>query len=225
MNIVCGFNGVIIPFLPYLPYSGFYSSDIILVDYLRTNNYLSFRKKILASYMVRSDRRTRVHLGSFIKGQPSLVLENVSKIISTKISEEVLDVLSKLKGEGFELYVVSCNADLLINNSLFLRNESCRLFKSIIGNHVSVCGGGVVDYECVFKKGRDKVRFLEESLHLKPDDTIVVGASRDDIPLLEWSKYPILIDASRDGWKRYEKKNFIFMESVSMLPAIIRSLI
>ena len=222
MNIVWGFNGTIIPFLPY---SDFCSSDHILVDYLRINDYLTFKKKLLASYMLKTEKRTRVHMGSLIKGQPSLILENVSKILSAKISEPVLEVLKKLRNDGFELYLASCSTDALIKGSLFYRNGYDKLFRSIIGNHVSSYSGEIMDYECLFRRGSDKIKFLEETLRLKPDNTIVVGASQDDIPLLEWSRYPILVDASRIGWKRYDKKHFVFMESVSMVPDIIRSLI
>ena len=90
MNIVWGYNGTIIPFMPY---SAFYSSDHILIDYLRTNNYLLFKKKLMASFMLKHEKSpavqswTRGHLGSLIKGQPSIILENVSKILSAKISE------------------------------------------------------------------------------------------------------------------------------------------
>ena len=82
-----------------------------------------------------------------------------------------------------------------------------------------------MDYTCNFRSGKDKIAFLEETMRFSPENTIVIGASQDDIPLLEWSKYPILVDASRDGWKKYEDKHFIFMESVQMVPEIIKSLV
>jgi len=227
MNIVWGYNGTIIPFMPY---SAFYSSDHILIDYLRTNNYLLFKKKLMASFMLKHEKSpavqswTRGHLGSLIKGQPSIILENVSKILSAKISESALDVMRILQSEGFELYIASCSTDSLIKSSLYFKGADT-LFRGIVGNHVSSYSGQIMDYNCNFSSGKDKIAFLEQTMRFSPDNTIVIGASQDDIPLLEWSRYPILVDASRDGWKKYEDKHFIFMESIQMVPEIIKSLV
>ena len=227
MNIVWGYNGTIIPFMPY---SAFYSSDHILIDYLRTNNYLPFKKKLMASFMLKHEKSsavqswTRGNLGSLVAGQPSIILENISKILSAKISEPALEVMRKLQAEGFEQFVASCSTDSLIKGSLYHRGADT-LFRGIVGNHISSYSGQIMDYTCNFRKGEDKVEFLEQTMRLSPENTIVIGASRDDIPLLEWSRYPILVDASRDGWKEYEDKHFIFMESVQMVPEIIKSLI
>ncbi len=213
-----------------MPYSAFYSSDHILIDYLRTNNYLLFKKKLMASFMLKHEKSsaiqswTRGHLGSLIKGQPSIILENVSKILSAKISDQALAVIRKLQADGFEQYIASCSTDSLIKSSLYFKGADT-LFRGIVGNHISSYSGQIMDYTCSFRKGEDKVAFLEQTLRLSPDNTIVIGASQDDIPLMEWSHYPILVDASRDGWKKYEDKHFIFMESVQMVPEIIKSLV
>ena len=228
MNIVWGYNGTIIPFLPY---SAFYSSDHILIDYLRVNNYLQLKKKIIASLLLKHEhsplfqRWFRGHLGYFLKGHPSIVLENVSKILSTKISEPVLKVMHILQNSGFEQYIASCSADSLLKNSLYCKDGADSIFRGIVGNHITSYSGQIMDYTCSFRNGADKVSFVENTLHLSPDNTVVIGASPDDIPLLEWSNYPILVDASRDGWKKYEDKHFIFMESVQMVPEIIKSLV
>ena len=213
-----------------MPYSAFYSSDHILIDYLRTNNYLLFKKKLMASFMLRHDKSpavkswTRGHLGSFINGQPSIVLENVSKILSAKISDQAIKVMKVLQTQGFELYVVSCSTDSLLKSSLYFKGADT-LFRGIVGNHVSSYSGQIMDYTCNFRSGKDKVAFLEQTMKLSPENTIVIGASQDDIPLLEWSRYPILVDASREGWKKYDDKHFIFMESIQMVPEIIKSLV
>ena len=167
---------------------------------------------------------TRGHLGSLITGQPSIILENVSKILSAKISEAVLQVMRQLQAEGFELYIASCSTDSLIKSSLYFKGADT-LFRGIVGNHVSSYSGQIMDYTCRFRTGSDKIAFLEETMRLSPENTIVIGASQDDIPLMEWSRYPILVDASRDGWKKYEDKHFIFMESIQMVPEIIKSLV
>ena len=213
-----------------MPYSAFYSSDHILIDYLRTNNYLLFKKKLMASFMLRHDKSsavqswTRGHLGSFINGQPSIVLENVSKILSAKISDQAIKVMKVLQTQGFELYIVSCSTDSLLKNSLYFKGADT-LFRGIVGYHVSSYSGQIMDYTCNFRSGKDKVAFLEQTMKLSPENTIVIGASQDDIPLLEWSRYPILVDASREGWKKYDDKHFIFMESIQMVPEIIKSLV
>lgn len=213
-----------------MPYSAFYSSDHILIDYLRTNNYLLFKKKLMASFMLRHDKSpavqswTRGHLGSFINGQPSIVLENVSKILSAKISDQAIKVMKVLQTQGFELYIVSCSTDSLLKSSLYFKGADT-LFRGIVGNHVSSYSGQIMDYTCNFRSGKDKVAFLEQTMKLSPENTIVIGASQDDIPLLEWSRYPILVDASREGWKKYDDKHFIFMESIQMVPEIIKSLV
>ena len=213
-----------------MPYSAFYSSDHILIDYLRTNNYLLFKKKLMASFMLKHDKSpavqswTRGHLGSFINGQPSIVLENVSKILSAKISDQAIKVMKVLQTQGFELYIVSCSTDSLLKSSLYFKGADT-LFRGIVGNHVSSYSGQIMDYTCNFRSGKDKVAFLEQTMKLSPENTIVIGASQDDIPLLEWSRYPILVDASREGWKKYDDKHFIFMESIQMVPEIIKSLV
>ncbi len=227
MNIVWGYNGTIIPFMPY---AAFYSSDHILIDYLRTNNYLLFKKKLMASFVLKHENSSPVqswargHLGSFVKGQPSIVLENVSKILSTKISEQVLNVMHILQAEGYEQYIASCSTDSLIKGSLYFKGADT-LFRGIVGNHISSYSGQIMDYTCNFRKGEDKVAFLEQTMRFSPSNTVVIGASQDDIPLLEWTRYPILVDASREGWKKYENKHFIFMEAVQMVPEIIKSLV
>jgi len=227
MNIVWGYNGTIIPFLPY---SAFYSSDHILIDFLRTNNYLLFKKKLIASYVLKHDKSPFIqrwvmgHMGLFIKELPSIILENVSKILSAKISESALEVMQKLQRAGFDQYIVSCSTDSLIKNSMYFKGSDS-LFRGIVGNHVTSYSGQIMDYTCTFRGGEDKIAFLEQTMRFTPENTIVIGASRNDIPLLEWSRYPILVDASREGWKKYEDKHFIFMESVNMVPEIIKSLI
>ena len=227
MNIVWGYNGTIIPLLPY---SVFFSSDHILIEYLRTNNCLSFEKKLLASLMLKYDQCSagqkwlRKSIGSIITGQPSQMLENVAKILSAKISESVVDVMRQLHAAGFELYIVSCSTDSLLKNSLYFKGVD-NLFRGIVGNQVTSYDGQIVDYTCRFSTGQDKVAFVEESMHLSPENTIVIGTSQDDIPLLEWSRYPILVDSTLEGWKKYEEINFIFMESTKMLANIVKSLV
>ena len=139
MNIVWGYNGTIIPLLPY---SVFFSSDHILIEYLRTNNCLSFEKKLLASLMLKYDQCSagqkwlRKSIGSIITGQPSQMLENVAKILSAKISESVVDVMRQLHAAGFDdcvhLSFPPCGVGFILSDSAVVRNR-------LDGNNAECC--------------------------------------------------------------------------------------
>lgn len=226
INIVWGFNGTIVPMLPY---TVFYDSDHILLDYLIQNRFFSFGEKIQASMLLKMEERDfwrpffRKKTGKFLEKKPSAVIEAVSKIISLRIPEENLEVMRKLQASGYNMYIASCSVGNIISRTLEMRGAD-NIFKSVCANDISVQSGMLSEYNPIFLRGRDKIACLEKNLGLKKENTVVIGCRRDDVDILDWSRYPILIDQTKKGWERFGNRNYVFLESFSMIPSVIHSL-
>ena len=226
INIVWGFNGTVVAMHAY---TVFYDSDHILLDYLIQNRFFSFGDKLRASMLLRLEEKDfwapcfRKHTGRFLEKKPSAVIEAVAKIISPRIPEENLDMMRGLRDAGYRMYIASCSVGNIASRALEMRN-ALDIFETVCANRISVENGMMTEYNPVFLRGKDKIEYLEKNLKLSRKNTVVIGSGRDDIPLLDWSGYPVFIDQSKRGWEKYGNKNYVFIESYRMIPSIIRSL-
>ena len=66
----------------------------------------------------------------------------------------------------------------------------------------------------------DKLTFAK-NLNLSPEHTIVVGDGYTDLPLLNWSSIPVMIDRSGQKKKRFTSHDFYFISSIPELINII----
>ena len=222
MNIVWDFDGIIFPLVPY-------SSDHILIDYMFQKDFFSFTEKMLMRLAYSFEKkdmaslRFKKCLRTLVCKKPYAVLDYVLEIISAGIPDENVHLLSGLHDAGYKMHIISTGTENIIKNALVSKGAD-QYFKTVSGNRIVAEIGRIIGYDCLIT-AESKVDFAERQLGLRSQDTIAVGFGYSDIPILDWARYPVLIDPSKAGWEKFGDRNYIFLESVDMLPRILKSLI
>jgi len=67
----------------------------------------------------------------------------------------------------------------------------------------------------------DKLTMIKK-LNLSPDRTIVAGDGYTDLPLLNWSSIPVMIDRTGKKKKGFTSHNFHFITSIPEIMNIIQ---
>ena len=216
-SIIWDYDGTILPFTPY-------DSEQFLLDYLlnKKKKEISLIKRIVARAAIFADKKQilghsfKKYFIWVLKGIDASVLEEVGNALSASIPESYIDTLSFFAKKGFKMYIISCGTADLCLNPLKLKKADT-FFSEIISNPIVYKNNKVDGIFFNVKKGSDKVK-IAEKLNLKPEKTIVVGDGYTDIPLLDWSSAPFMIDPEKTRRKKYSDKNYTFIES---LPQII----
>ncbi len=128
---------------------------------------------------------------SVLKGSPSEAVTKVTRMLAEKISSEDRETFGKLYRRGIEMLVVSCGTRDLSHGTLEAANI-LQFFKAIIANDFTHENGRITGMVFRTKTAEDKLAVVKE-MGYRPENTIVVGDGPTDIPLLEWSEYPVII--------------------------------
>ncbi len=215
-NIIWDYDGTILPFTPY-------DSEQFLLDYLlyKENKQLSFIKRIVAKAALYADNKQIIgpsfkkYYRWVMKGVNTYILEEVNNALAIAIPDSYIDTLSSFAAKGFKMYVISCGTVELCVNPLKIKKADT-LFKEIIANQFIYKNNKIDGLILNVASGEEKVK-IAEKLNLKPESTIVVGDGYTDIPLLEWSSYPFMVDPEKKRRKRFGDRNYTFIESLPQL--------
>lgn len=220
-TIVWDFDGTILPLEP------FDSEQSLLIHGMnQMEKPFGWLKKGYARVIIYADRRewfrktfkrSYIHL---LKGLPVSVLDEVCRRLAEKITKADRQALRSLKHDGHTMLLLSCGTvDLSERILTFAEIRDC--FRLIEGNRFEFDENRIKGMDLRLPDPMDKLQMMH-TLSLSPDRTIVVGDGYTDLPLLNWSSMPILIDSSGKKEKQFSAHNFYFITAIPQLKNIIK---
>jgi phosphoserine phosphatase len=93
-------------------------------------------------------------------------------------------------------------------------------FSLIEGNRFQFDEDRINGMELRLPDPKGKLHMMQK-LNLSPVSTMVVGDGYTDLPLLDWSALPVLIDRSGKKKKYFSDRNFYFISSIPEIVNII----
>jgi phosphoserine phosphatase len=225
-TIIWDFDGTLYPLLPY-------DSEQVLMRHSRRhfrNGVHSFQR-ILGGWVSYGDMhqwfRGR-HLrkiynrlyGYSIKGTPVSLLYRTIDDISALISTEDRDALHGLHENGFRMLVISCGTLDLCEG--VLQKAGVRgCFESVTANPFRLKNGRIDSLIPSVVNANDKLFTAWKLVGKSAQGIVAVGDGYTDIPLLDWSQYPVMMDPDHSKHARYASKPYTFADSVAAIPLLL----
>ena len=219
-TIIWDFDGTILPSTPF-------DSEQSLLMYRMSQPEKPFGwfKKGYAKAIIYADQQERLRKTfkrlyiQLLKGTTSSTLDEVCRRLAEKLSTADRLALKKLKNEGYNMMVLSCGtADLSERILMFAGIEDC--FDLIEGNRFQFDQDRIVGMQLRLPDPDDKLTIVNK-LNLSPQRTIVVGDGYTDLPLLNWSSIPVMMDRTGKKKKGFTSHNFHFITSIPEIMNII----
>jgi phosphoserine phosphatase len=219
-TIIWDFDGTLLPNDPY-------DSEQSLLNYklYESEEKISLFLRALTQTLIYADNRERLRKMFkrfyvwFLKGTPVAELDLVSERLAAKIPGADQQVLKNLKAQGHTMMVLSCGTADLSERILNMAGIiDC--FDVIEGNRFEIDNDQITGMNLQMMEPEDKVKFLNE-MGIVSDATVAVGDGYSDIPLLNWSRVPIIIDRSGNKRKRFSDKEYYFVSSIPNVMKII----
>jgi phosphoserine phosphatase len=219
-TIIWDFDGTILPITP------FDSEQTLLIHRMaRSREIFVFFKKVYAWAIIYADRRERLRQTfkrsyiRLLKGTPSAVLDQVCRRLAGKISMADREALRQLKNDGHDMKILSCGtADLSERILNFAELTDC--FSLVEGNRFQFVRDQIAGMDLRLPNPQDKLAMMAK-LKLSPEHTIVVGDGYTDLPLLDWTRLPIMIDRTGQKINRQRSKTYHFISSIPEVLEII----
>lgn len=221
LTIIWDFDGTIFPMAPF-------DSEQSLLRYRmnQPDKPFGWFKKSYAKVIIYADQREWLRKGfkksyiRLLKNTPASVLDKVCLNLAEKISTADRNCFWKLKNAGYDMIVLSCGtADLSERILMFAGIEDC--FGLIEGNRFQFDEDRIVGMQLRLPDPDDKLTMMNK-LNLSPERTIVVGDGYTDLPLLNWSSTPVMIDRTGKKKKGFTSNNFHFITSIPEIMNIIQ---
>ena len=220
ITIIWDFDGTILPLAPFDS-----EQSLLLHRMNQQGEPFGLLKKAFVKAIVYADRRERLRKTfkksyiRLLKNTPSKVLDEVCRDLAGKISTVDRNMFGKLKADGYDMMVLSCGtADLCERVLTFAGLLDC--FSRIAGNRFKFDAGRITGMQLRLSNPEDKLAMIKK-LNLSPDRTVVVGDGYTDLPLLNWSSIPVIIDRSGKKKKQFTSHDFYFISSIPEIMDII----
>ncbi|MGD9044278.1 MAG: HAD family hydrolase [Desulfobacterales bacterium] len=220
-KIIWDFDGTILPSTPY-------DSEQSLLMYRMNQKDKPFSrlKKGYTKAIIYADQREWLRKGfkksyiRLLKGTPASVLDKVCRNLAEKISTADRNCLQDLKNAGHAMIVLSCGtADLSERILKFAGIAEC--FDLIKANRFRFNKNRITGMDPGIADPDDKLAMMNK-LNLSPERTIVVGDGYTDLPLLNWSSIPVVIDRTGKKKKGFTSNRFHFITSIPEIMNIIK---
>ena len=221
LNIIWDFDGTILPSTP------FDSEQSLLVYRMNQKDKpLDWFKIGYTKAIIYADRREWLRRGfkksyiRLLKNTPVSALDKVCRNLAEKISTADRNCLWNLKNAGHNMIVLSCGtADLSERILKFAGVADC--FRLIEGNRFQFDEDRIAGMDLRLPDPDDKVT-MTKKLNWSSELTIVVGDGYTDLPLLNWSSIPVVIDRTGKKKKGFTSKHFHFITSIPEIMNIIQ---
>ena len=224
LHIVWDYDGTILPFAPY-------DSEQYLLDYLNNNSNpggnLPYYKKIVSKMAIYADTREllghsfKKYYNWILKRTDSSILEEVNNGLASLIPDDHVSTIKVLNMQGYDMSIISCGTgDLCIPPLKTKEVDHC--FSFIESNFFHYKDNRIHGMKYNVLKGRDKV-FHAEKRGLDPEKTVVIGDGYTDIPLLDWSSFPVLIDPLGEKREKLSGRNYHFIDCIPQLTDLVNS--
>jgi phosphoserine phosphatase len=221
-TIIWDFDGTILPIAPF-------DSEQSLLRYRMNQSEQPFGllKKASAKAIIYADRREwfrKTFKKAYIRllnGAPASTLDDVCRNLANQISTADRNSLRNLKNAGYDMIVLSCGTADLSERVLKVAGLS-DCFSMIEGNRFQFELDHITGMDLRLPNPDDKLEFAK-NLELSPERTIVVGDGYTDLPLLNWSSIPVMIDRSGKKKKRFTSHHFYFISGIPEIMNIINA--
>jgi phosphoserine phosphatase len=220
-TIIWDFDGTILPSTPFDS-----EQSLLMYRINQPDKPFGWFKKGYAKAIIYADQRERLRKTfkrlyiQLLKGTTSSTLDEVCRSLAEKLSTPDRLTLKKLKNEGYNMMVLSCGSvDLSERILKFAGIEDC--FGVIEGNRFQFDKDRIVGMHLRLPDPDDKLTMMNK-LNLSPQRTIVVGDGYTDLPLLNWSSIPVMIDRTGKKKKGFTSHNFHFITSIPEIMNIIK---
>ena len=224
VHIIWDFDGTLLPNRPYD------SEQTLMLHKLKTSSdKISIIVRALAHLLYYADNKE--HLSAafkhfyawFMKGTSVSVLHTVCEQLAEKISAPDRQSLLALKSRGHRMAVLSCGTADLCERILEMADVAA-CFDFIVGNRFQIDNGRITGMTLKMKNPQSKVTVLN-SMGMAAAATIAVGDGYTDVPMLDWSRIPVVMDPSGLKRKRFTHKKYDYIASISeLLPLIDKRL-
>ncbi len=120
------------------------------------------------------------------------------------------------------MMVLSCGTANLSERVLkFAGLEDC--FNLIEGNRFKFHKNRITGMQLRLAHPKDKLHMMSV-LNLSPDRTMVIGDGYTDLPLLNWSAMPVLVDRSGKKKKTFSAHDFYFITAIPQIRSVIENM-
>jgi phosphoserine phosphatase len=220
INIIWDFDGTILPLAPFDS-----EQSLLLQRMNQPEQPFGLLKKAYVKAIIYADRRERLRKTfkmsyiRLLKGTPAKMLDEVCRDLAGNISKADRNVFWKLKADGYDMRVLSCGtADLSQRILRFAGLSDC--FSRIAGNRFEFEADRIAGMQLQMPNPEDKLTMIRK-LNLPPDRTVVVGDGYTDLPLLNWTSIPVIIDRDGQKKKQFTSHHFYFISSIPEIMNII----
>jgi phosphoserine phosphatase len=221
LTIIWDFDGTILPNTPFDS-----EQSLLMYRMNQLDKPFGWFKKGYAKAIIYADQRERLRKTfkktyiRLLKGTPSATLDEVCRNLARKIPPADCLALKRLKDDGYNMIVLSCGTvDLSERILKFAGIEDC--FGLIEGNRFQFDEDRIVGMQLRLPDPNDKLTMMNK-LNLSPQRTIVVGDGYTDLPLLNWSSIPVIINRTGQKKKGFTSNNFHFITSIPEIMNIIK---
>ena len=219
-TIIWDFDGTLLPNDPYDS-----EQSLLMYKLYETEEKVPLFLHALTRLLIYADNRERLrktfkrYYTWFLKGTSITELDRVSERLATKIPEADRHAIIRLKTQGHIMMVLSCGtADLSERVLKFAGLSDC--FSLIEGNRFQFAEDRIVGMQLQLPDPDDKLKRVK-LLKLSPERTIIVGDGYTDLPLLNWSSIPVMIDRTGKKKKRFTSHNFYFITSIPEIMNVV----
>jgi phosphoserine phosphatase len=219
-TIIWDFDGTILPSTPFDS-----EQSLLMYRMNQPDKPFGWFKKGYTKAIIYADQRERLRKTfkrlyiQLLKGTTSSTLDEVCRSLAEKLSTPDRLTLKKLKNDGYRMIVLSCGSvDLSERILRFAGIEDC--FDLIEGNRFQFDEDRIAGMHLRLPDPDDKLAMMNK-LNLSPERTIVVGDGYTDLPLLNWSSIPVMIDRTGKKKKGFTSNNFHFITSTPEIMNII----
>jgi len=220
-TIIWDFDGTILPSTPFDS-----EQSLLMYRMNQPDKPFGWFKKGYTKAIIYADQRERLRKTfkrlyiQLLKGTTSSTLDEVCRSLAEKLSTPDRLTLKKLKNEGYNMMLLSCGSvDLSERILRFAGIEDC--FDLIEGNRFQFDEDRIAGMHLRLPDPDDKLAMMNK-LNLSPERTIVVGDGYTDLPLLNWSSIPVIMDRTGKKKKGFTSHNFHFITSIPEIMNIIQ---
>ncbi len=212
-TIIWDFDGTLLPNDPF-------DSEQTLMRYklYETDEIIPFYIRALARALIYTDQKEyfrkmfkRFYI-RFMTGTAVGMFDPVGSRLAAKIAKPDRQGLIRLTDMGYRMIVLSCGTANLAESTLE-KAGIADCFEAIAGNRFESANGKISSMTLHIPNPEDKVKYLAK-LKIDPTKCMAIGDGYTDIPMLDWAKFPVLLDRAGRKQPKLAHKNYRFVRSL-----------
>lgn len=228
-TIIWDFDGTLYPLRPYDS-----EQTLLRLRRMQLKKWPYRIRRSLAGWLIYGDmhqwfksRHSRQLYGLLygwaLRGTSVTLLDRAAEEIAALISPEDREALHNLHGNGFRMLIISCGT-LDLSERVLQKADVLDCFEAVKANPLRLKGGKINGIEPRLVTAEDKLSTAKELICNNPRGVVAVGDGYTDIPLLDWTQYPVMMDPEQSKQPKHAAKPYYFVPSVGALPRLLTQL-